>query len=123
MSTGPSQRTSDGLLSVPSPMQSRSSSVQGSYSTSATTFEDVEDNSRKTKQDMEEAVSARRIKTKDAKEPKEGKGNVIVSVRVRPSSNDEETKSSDWMIDGGKSLIAYRGRERGDYFYGEKAVW
>lgn len=51
----------------------------------------------------------------------DGKGNVIVSVRVRPdASGNENTKAEgEWMVDGRKSLVAYRGKEGGDYFYGE----
>jgi centromeric protein E len=51
---------------------------------------------------------------------KEGKGNVIVSVRVRPDGPGEQGKTTgEWMVDGRRSLVAYRGREGGDYYYGE----
>jgi centromeric protein E len=96
ISSGPGARGSDGLLSLPSPPQSRSSSAQGSYSTSATTFE-------------------------ENGEP-EAKGNVIVSVRVRPDAggNAERNKADgEWMVDGRQSLVAYRGKEGGDYYYGK----
>ncbi|TDZ26736.1 Kinesin-related protein 11 [Colletotrichum orbiculare MAFF 240422] len=88
-----SVRMSDGLISISSPPQSRSSSAQDSYSTSATT------DKRGSKLD--------------------GKGNVLVSVRVRPdASNNENNKTEgEWMVDGRKSLVAYRGKEGGDYFY------
>ncbi|PLB54302.1 putative kinesin family protein [Aspergillus steynii IBT 23096] len=84
-----------------SPSQSRSSSAQGSYSTSATTFEDADDMSRS-----------------DSK-PKEAKGNVIVSVRVRPdiNGNDPSKSSSDWTLDPRRSLISHQGKEGGDYYY------
>jgi centromeric protein E len=50
----------------------------------------------------------------------EGKGNVLVSVRVRPDASGNDGKSEgEWMVDGRKSLVAYRGKEGGDYFYGE----
>lgn len=49
----------------------------------------------------------------------DGKGNVIVSVRVRPDLGSNNKPEGEWMVDGRKSLIAYRGREGGDYFYGE----
>lgn len=47
----------------------------------------------------------------------DGKGNVIVSVRVRPDLGSNNKPEGEWMVDGRKSLIAYRGREGGDYFY------
>jgi centromeric protein E len=55
------------------------------------------------------------------KQGKDGKGNVIVSVRVRPDQQSKETAKSDleWMVDGRRSLIGYRGREGGEYNYGE----
>ncbi|KAL8996112.1 MAG: hypothetical protein Q9169_004304 [Polycauliona sp. 2 TL-2023] len=107
-------RTSDGLHSVLSPSHSRSSSAQGSYSTSATTFEDTDDGVRRGKDVIEldngisEAISA-----------KESKGNVIVSVRVRPDSaaNGDARSEGEWLVDGRRSLISYRGREGGDYYY------
>jgi centromeric protein E len=52
---------------------------------------------------------------------KEIKGNVIVSVRVRPDVAGQDTSRAEgeWMVDGRRSLVAYRGREGGDYHYGE----
>jgi centromeric protein E len=53
--------------------------------------------------------------------PSEGKGNVIVSVRVRPDAgaNGQPSKTDgEWMVDGRRSLVAYRGKEGGDYYYG-----
>ncbi|KAF2142058.1 uncharacterized protein K452DRAFT_25941 [Aplosporella prunicola CBS 121167] len=48
---------------------------------------------------------------------KDGKGNVVVSVRVRPDAGGSEApRESEWMVDGRRGLIAYRGREGGDYF-------
>lgn len=50
----------------------------------------------------------------------DGKGNVIVSVRVRPDAAGNDSKTDgEWMVDSRKSLIAYRGKEGGDYYYGE----
>ncbi|KXG51375.1 uncharacterized protein PGRI_093870 [Penicillium griseofulvum] len=84
-----------------SPTHSRSSSAQGSCSTSATTFEDADDTG------------------KPSSKPKEIKGNVLVSVRVRPDNNSGETSRThgEWSIDSRQSLISYRGKEGGDYFY------
>jgi hypothetical protein len=52
---------------------------------------------------------------------KEIRGNVIVSVRVRPDVAGQDTSRAEgeWMVDGRRSLVAYRGREGGDYHYGE----
>ena len=99
-----------------SPSMSRSSSAQDSCSTSATTFEDVEE-ARRSRMDAESAS----VKATNAKKAKEGKGNVIVSVRVRPDAGGGGDKRSEgeWMVDGRRSLVAYRGREGGDYHYGE----
>lgn len=94
-------------LSLPSPPQSRNSSPQGSYSTSATNFEDVgEDDGR----------------GRDSKLMKDGKGNVIVSVRVRPDVGAKDSKQEqEWDVDNKRALISYRGREGGDYTYGKVA--
>jgi centromeric protein E len=49
---------------------------------------------------------------------KSSAGNVLVSVRVRPdASNDDTAQEGEWMVDGRRSLISYRGREGGDYLY------
>ncbi|KAL2165283.1 hypothetical protein VTH06DRAFT_580 [Thermothelomyces fergusii] len=104
-----SARNSDGLTSVASPPQSRSSSAQDSYSTSATQYDDVNDTAPP-KSDA--GMSGRRASKAD------GKGNVIVSVRVRPDlSGNDSPPNPDWVIDGRKSLISYRGKEGGDYYY------
>jgi len=107
------KRASDGLSSVPSPPQSRSSSANGSYSTSATTFEEGDEDRGRCKDVSEELLDPKGVRGK------EHKGNVTVSVRVRPDSNghDSETAEGEWMVDGRRSLIAYRGKEGGDYHY------
>ena len=48
---------------------------------------------------------------------KEIKGNVIVSVRVRPDAGTQNSTQSEgeWMVDGRRALVAYRGKEGGDY--------
>lgn len=56
--------------------------------------------------------------------PGKDKGNVVISVRVRPEGNHNEDSAAtaaaagEWMVDGRQSLVAYKGREGGDYFYG-----
>lgn len=104
---GAGARNSDGLISISSPPQSRSSSAQDSYSTSATNYDDVAD------------AAGTSTGDKRASKGLDGKGNVIVSVRVRPDagSNGNNKPEGEWMVDGRKSLIAYRGREGGDYYY------
>lgn len=105
-------RNSDGLISVASPPQSRSSSAQDSYSTSATQYDDVND-SAPFKSDT--ALGGRRSSKTD------GKGNVLVSVRVRPNAGgNDDRPDAEWDVDGKKSLIAYKGKEGGDYFYGKR---
>ncbi len=55
----------------------------------------------------------------DGKGGKDGKGNVLVSVRVRPDVGMKDSKQEkEWEIDNKTALIAYRGREGGDYYYG-----
>ena len=100
-------------FSMPSPPQSRSSSAQDSYSTSATTFDDDEGRGR-ARDDSDEAEESRRNS-----KGKEVKGNVIVSVRVRPDAGSVDVASTEgeWMVDGRRSLVAFRGKEGGDYFY------
>jgi len=107
------KRSSDGQSSLPSPPQSRSSSANGSYSTSATTFEEGDEDRGRSKDATEDTPSP---KTPKGKEPK---GNVIVSVRVRPdnSGHDPTTAEGEWMVDGRRSLIAYRGKEGVDYHF------
>lgn len=54
--------------------------------------------------------------------PIEGKGNVIVSVRVRPDAGnhgDHNRSDGEWLVDGRRSLIAYRGKDAGDHYYGK----
>ncbi|KAI0446745.1 kinesin-domain-containing protein [Xylaria telfairii] len=103
---GAGTRHSDGLISIASPPQSRSSSAQGSCSTSATTYDDP---SESTGIGLREKRSSKGL---------DGKGNVIVSIRVRPDAGGSNGQTEgEWMVDGRKSLVAYRGREGGDYYY------
>ncbi|KAF2842706.1 kinesin-domain-containing protein [Patellaria atrata CBS 101060] len=102
------------LLNLPSPPQSRTSSPQGSYAT-GTTFEDYgEDEAR-----GRDGASADHGKSDKQTSQKDSKGNVIVSVRVRPDagSNEGNKPELEWMVDGRRSLISYRGKEGGEYYY------
>ncbi|EED21735.1 kinesin family protein (KipA), putative [Talaromyces stipitatus ATCC 10500] len=103
-------RDSEGQFSI-SPPHSRSSSAQGSYSTSATTFDENEE----TEHDSRDSLAA----GKKGARSKEAKGNVIVSVRVRPDTgaNENPRAEGEWMVDGRRSLIAFRGKESYDYLY------
>lgn len=101
-------RNSDGLISVSSPPQSRSSSAQDSYSTSATQYEELEGT-----QQRSDGTSAKRSSKVD------GKGNVLVSVRVRPDAGGGDKPDGEWAVDARKSLITYNGKEGGDYYYGK----
>ncbi|KAM5355981.1 hypothetical protein ACJ41O_002627 [Fusarium nematophilum] len=103
-----SVRMSDGLISVSSPPQSRSSSAQDSYSTSATTYDDpVEGSGQKSDANVDKRASKQ-----------DGKGNVVVSVRVRPDANGSNGHpEGEWMVDGRKSLISFRGKDGGDHYY------
>ena len=104
------RRESSGLASVHSPGHSRSSSAQDSQSTSATTFEDNDE-----KRESEERKRGRDSGSKD----QESRGNVIVSVRVRPDAGGDKSSGRDWQVDARRSLVAYKGREGGEYHYGE----
>ena len=117
ISIDPNNRSSDGLLSLPSPLHSRSSSAQGSSTTSATTFEDVEIPLAKNRESWSRVASESQQRSK----AKDEKGNVIVSVRVRPdpAGGRELAHDSEWVINGKKSLVSFKGREGGDYFYGK----
>ncbi|KAJ4321777.1 Kinesin-like protein kip2 [Neodidymelliopsis sp. IMI 364377] len=95
-------------LSLPSPPQSRNSSPHGSRSTSATTIEEGDDE-----------VRGRTTATGDRDSTgKDGKGNVIVSVRVRPDVGPKDGQQDrDWEVNNKRQLVSYTGREGGDYFY------
>ena len=101
-----------GFLNLPSPSHSRSSSAQGSYSTQATQFEEDEV-PRRGREEVQEGSE------QSSQSGKEAKGNVIVSVRVRPDAGGDTYSEGEWMVDGRRSLIAFRGKEGGDYYYGK----
>lgn len=110
------RRESSGLASVQSPPHSRSSSAQDSNSTSATTFDDMEE--KRLRDDSKEHNGDQRRGRDSITKDKEAKGNVIVSVRVRPDAGGDKSAGRDWLVDGRQSLVAYKGREGGDYYYG-----
>ncbi|KAI1935741.1 Kinesin-like protein kip2 [Ophidiomyces ophidiicola] len=112
----PASRNPETQCSSSSPTPSRSSSAQGStYSTSATTFDEGDDSGRKTRDDPDASGTTIKHNLKS----KEGKGNVIVSVRVRPDfANSDGSKSDgEWLVDGRRALVSYHGKDGGDYFY------
>ncbi|KAK3701055.1 Kinesin-like protein kip2 [Vermiconidia calcicola] len=114
ISSAEGARGSESLLSLPSPPQSRSSSANGSYYTDATQFEDIGDESI----ERGRPKSQETLTDKSSPVGKDSKGNVVVSVRVRPEAGDESGKTDgEWMVDGRRSLISYNGREGGDYRY------
>lgn len=108
-------RNSEGQSSVVSPTPSRGSSTQDSCSTSATTYDDGDDSRRARDSTGDVSVTSKR--NSKIKGPR---GNVLVSVRVRPDlgSSDPSKSEGEWLVDGRSSLVSYRGREGGDYFYG-----
>lgn len=102
------------MLSLPSPPQSRASSANDSYITEGTAFEDVGEEP----QERGRRKSAPTIDSKRDSGGKDGKGNVLVSVRVRPDAGGGEGKADgEWMVDGRRSLVSYKGKEGGDYNY------
>ena len=113
-----SKRGSDGLLSLPSPLDSRSSSALGSSSTSATTFEDVENTPKNHKANIGKVLTS----SKDGSAVEEDQGNVIVSVRVRPNAtgNEDSNSTGEWLVDGRISQVAFKGRDgkQGNFSYG-----
>lgn len=105
-SVGAGVRMSDGLISVSSLPQSRSSSAQESYSTSATTYDEpTETHGNSSSSPMADDGEA-------------DKGNVLVSVRVRPDPTGNDNPR-DWSVEPRRSLISYNGKDSGNYYYGE----
>lgn len=88
-----------------SPPHSRSSSAQGSYSTSATTIEA-----------SPSSGDELRGSSGDPSE-KEQKGNVIVSVRIRPDAPDSGGggPNPEWIVDGRSGKVGYGGKDGGIY--------
>jgi centromeric protein E len=53
---------------------------------------------------------------------KDGKGNVIVSVRIRPDAGAKDAKQEqEWDISNKRAVVAYKGREGGEFQYGNVA--
>lgn len=103
-----------------SPPLSRSPSTQGSYSTGVTAFDEADhDGTRPRREDIDTTDDTTASSKRDSK-MKEGKGNVLVNVRVRPDASNSEDSNADgeWLVDGRRTLVSYRGREGGDYYYG-----
>jgi len=120
ISSAPGANGSEDLLSIPSPPHSRPSSSHGSAYTDATQFEDVEEDPAhmaKKKDSDSVSISGKSIAAKEAK------GNVIVSVRVRPDTGgaDAANVTGEWMVDGRRSLISLKGGEGGEYRYGKSS--
>lgn len=119
ISSAEGARGSDGFLNLPSPPESRSSSIDGGHdsnNTDDTIFEDVEANSAV--RGRKKSFESKRSSANTLKD--NSKGNVIVSVRVRPDAGggEENSDEGEWMVDGRRSLISYRGKEGGDHVYG-----
>ncbi|CAD6503979.1 BgTH12-05720 [Blumeria graminis f. sp. triticale] len=110
--SGPRPRKSGYRLSQTSSTQSRSSSTLDSYPTSLITPDQANEFDRG--RDRPDSVS-------DSTMPKssELKGNVLVSVRVRPdpSASNSNKTDGEWMVDGKRALVSYRAGEGGDYYY------
>lgn len=88
-----------------SPPHSRSSSAQGSYSTNATTID-------------ASPISGDELRGRtDEQGGLEGKGNVIVSVRVRPDAPDSGGggPNPEWIVDGRSGKVGYGGKDGGIY--------
>lgn len=77
----------------------------------------MDETARRGREEADDTISDRTKRL----EANEVKGNVVVSVRVRPdaSGSGDRKAEGEWMVDGRRSLVAYKGREGGDYYYGE----
>lgn len=102
---------------MPSPPESPVSSLHGSGASAGARSEDIDGYSL-VKQMMRGGDGATMFDSKSSP-PKDIKGNVIVSVRVRPdtSGGDISKVAGEWMVDGRRSLISNKGGEGGEYHY------
>ena len=114
----------DNHLTILSPPASRPTSAHGSAVTDGTHFEDVDEMPARDKMRPNDVLSVKSVRSTKSFS-KDGKGNVLVSVRVRPdgSGNDSSRISDAWTVDGRRSAITYRGREGGDFRYGKLVNW
>lgn len=114
--TGDSARASASLQRPPSASLSRRSSASAINNTDTTDFEDVGDESADRGRPHSQATGTDSPRNSTGKD---NKGNVLVSVRVRPdaAAGDASGSEGEWMVDGRRSLIQYTGREGGDYRY------
>ena len=118
----------DSLLSLPSPPQSRSSSANGfgetgdDDDTSPATPHATRGRQRRSDTTFTAPASSTASRRESDIKDKDTKGNVLVSVRVRPDAggsgdNAAAADQGEWLVDGRRSLIAYKGKEGGDYRY------
>lgn len=107
----------------PSAPDRRPSSAHGSTATDRTQFEDIDPAPHSgltlkshSKMPPVDTSSTRSLRsTKSSSNMKDNKGNVVVSVRVRP--NGGINTSEDWTVDSRGSSISYKGGEGGDLKY------
>ncbi|KAF2157072.1 kinesin-domain-containing protein [Myriangium duriaei CBS 260.36] len=131
----PGSITNSPALVTPSPLldkllpatpESRPSSAHGSATTDRTQFEDIDSCAvsaltikPRAKMAAADTTSLRSLRSvKSSSNLKDGRGNVVVSVRVRPNLNANEVGTvDDWSIDSKRSSISYKGGEGGDFRY------
>lgn len=99
----------------------------GSNATERTQFEDIDPpllspatSKSRLRMPAADTGSLRSVRSvKSSSTLKDGRGNVVVSVRVRPTANAVEGTSvaEDWLVDSKRSNIAYKGGEGGDFRY------
>lgn len=61
-------------------------------------------------------------RSRSAKKKESSKGNVVVSVRIRPEQNglaDGNGSTGEWYVDSQGDEITYHGKDGGAYHYGE----
>ncbi|KAK5006917.1 hypothetical protein LTR28_005906, partial [Elasticomyces elasticus] len=109
-------RGSQDLPGLPSPPTSPPSSPQLPCTTAGAVSREIEEDAgtRGRHGSLDRPAPSKRDS-----EGNDVKGNVLVSVRVRPDvgGGDGGRVENEWMVDGRKSLVGYRGREGGDYYY------
>ena len=118
ISSGAGARGSDSFLSVPSRSDSQNSSANASYMTDATQIDEGPSELAGDERGRPKSQDASTEGSPNSKD-KDMKGNVVVSVRVRPDAagGDGSRTEGEWMVEGRRALISYNGREGGDYRY------